>query len=456
MIKILQVKKVDATKGSIINSLLIYTIPLILSTLMQDMFNTIDMIVLARMADSAAYASVGSTSSITSLIVNTFFGLSVGVKIMLSRYYGAGNEIGAKKTVSTAVISSFVLGIIIAVVGIIFAPVFVSLTNTPAECVQGATLYIRLYVGVAPAIMVYNFGSAILRSLGDSQRPLYYIIFCGLLNVVLNVILCFVLEQKVAAVAIATAASHILGAILVLIRLTKLEGIGRIEFWKLEWDTTTFGKILRYGFPVALANSLFPIANLQIQTAVNSFGVSAMAGSAAATTIEKVPSAFASGFGASTVAFLGQNIGAQKPDRVRKSFFSCFTIGTLATGFVGVLLYLSADFWLSIIQPDDMLAVEYAKIKMFYILLFYFFGGITNILSGGLAAFGYTVLNSITSVVSVLGLRTLWMIFVYPRYETFHVLMACYLVSYIVRAALYIMFFLIVYKRYQKGKYSKV
>jgi Na+-driven multidrug efflux pump len=321
---------------------------------------------------------------------------------------------------------------------------------------EGATLYIRLYVGVAPAIMVYNFGAAILRSLGDSQRPLYYIIFCGLLNVVLNVILCFVLEQKVAAVAIATAASHILGAILVLIRLTRLDGIGKIEFRKLEWDTTTFGKILRYGFPVALANSLFPIANLQIQTAINSFGVSAMAGSAAATTIEKVPSAFAGGFGASTTAFIGQNIGAQKPDRVKKSFFSCFTIGTLLTGIVGVLLYLSSDFWLSIIQPNDLVAVEYAKIKMFYVLLFYGFGGVTNILAGGLSAFGYTVLNSITSVVSVLGLRTMWMVLIYPRYETFHVLMACYLASYIVRALLYAIFFTLVYKRYQKGKYSRI
>ena len=154
MIKLLHAKKIDATKGSIVRALIIYTIPIVLSTLIQDMFNTIDMLVLARMADSAAYASVGSTSSITSLIVNTFFGLSVGVKIMLSRYYGANDEIGAKKTVSTAVISSFLLGIIIAIIGVILAPVFVKMTNSPAECSEGATLYIRLYVGVAPAIMV--------------------------------------------------------------------------------------------------------------------------------------------------------------------------------------------------------------------------------------------------------------------------------------------------------------
>ena len=187
MLRLLRAPKIDATKGPLVKSMLVYALPIILSTIIQDLFNTIDLAVLARMGSLVAHASVGATSTITTLIVNSFFGLSTGVKIMLSRYYGAKDEESARKTVGTALISSFFIGVVIAVVGIIFAPMFLEFVNCPEECVSGATLYIRLYVAAAPAILVYNFGAAIIRSLGDSQRPLYYILICGLINIVLNV-----------------------------------------------------------------------------------------------------------------------------------------------------------------------------------------------------------------------------------------------------------------------------
>ena len=456
MLRLLRAPKIDATKGPIIKAMLIYALPIMLSTIVQDLFNTIDMIVLARMADSVAYASVGATSSITTLIVNSFFGLSTGVKIMLSRYYGAKDEENARKTVNTALRSSFLLGVVIAVLGVAFAPMFLNVVNCPEECIRGATLYIRLYVAAAPAILVYNFGAAIIRSFGDSQRPLYYILFCGVVNIVLNVILCLILPQKVMAVAIATVVSQILGAFLVVRRLCMLDGIGRLDLKNLSFSGPLFGKILRYGFPVALSSSLYPLANLQIQSALNSFGVSAIAGSTAAHTLEKIPSAVAGGFSATAIAFVGQNVGAEKPERVKKTIIHALWLATFIATVASLFLYFTADIWLAIIQPNDPMASDYAKIRMRYLLLFYGLMGLIRVCSGIIQAFGYTVLNTVASLTTVLGFRTVWMTFLYPHFPTFHVLMQCFTVSLIFRCAVYIVFFLAVYRRYKKGKYARI
>ena len=375
---------------------------------------------------------------------------------MLSRYYGAGDEENARKTVNTALISSFFIGVVIAVVGVIFAPMFLNVVNCPDECMNGATLYIRLYVAAAPAILVYNFGSAIIRSFGDSQRPLYYILFCGVVNIVLNVILCFVLPQKVLAVAIATVTSQILGAFLVVRRLCMLDGIGKLDIKRLSFSTSMFGKILRYGFPVALSSSLYPLANLQIQSALNSFGVSAISGSVSAHTLEKIPSAVAGGFSATSIAFVGQNVGADNPERVKKTIVHALWLATLIATAVSLFLYFTADIWLAILLPDDPIASDYAKIRMRYMLLFYGLMGLIHVCSGIIQAFGYTVLNTVASLTTVLGFRTVWMTFLYPHFPTFHVLMQCFTVSLIFRCVVYIVFFLAVYGRYKKGKYVRI
>jgi putative MATE family efflux protein len=436
--------------------MMIYALPIILSTIIQDLFNTIDLAVLARMGSLVAHASVGATSTITTLIVNSFFGLSTGVKIMLSRYYGAKDEESARKTVSTALISSFFLGVVIAIVGFIFAPTFLEFVNCPDECIYGATLYIRLYVAAAPAILIYNFGAAIIRSLGDSQRPLYYILICGVVNIVLNVILCIVLPQKVLAVAIATVVSQILGAVFAVTRITKLDGVGKIDLKKLSFSMPMFTKIIRYGFPVALSSALFPLANLQIQSALNSYGAAAISGSTASQSLDKFPLAVGSGFCATTIAFAGQNVGAGKPDRVKKTFIHSMWISTLLATASSLFLYFTSDVWLAILQPNDPMATEYAKIRMMYLLLFYGLMGPINVWSGALQAFGYTMLNTITSLTTVLGFRTVWMTWVYPLHPTFHVLMQCFTVSLFLRAAAYFVFYIVVYRRYKKGKYAKL
>lgn len=449
-------KSVDATKGPLLKLIIIYSIPLIISTLIQSLFNAVDIAVLGNMADTNAVAAVGATTSIIHLILHTFVGLSAGSKLILARQIGMKDPISIRKTANTSLISAVFIGVIVAVIGIIYTPDFLRLTNCPDECFDGAVLYAKIYLCAAPIILLYNFGSAIITSSGDTQRPLYYIMAGGALNVVLNIILCLILPQKVMAVAIATVASQLLGAILVIARLCKMEGDCRLVPKELRFSLSAFGKILRYGAPIAFSSALYPLANLQIQSAINSFGVAATAGSSAATTVESIPSAFVTSFGTTSAVFVGQNLGANKPERVKKSFFACLLLSVLSSAIIGGLLYLSGEFWLSIIVDKDVDAISFGMIRMFYILLFYFVAGANNALSNTIQSYGYTSFSAVVSAFGVLGFRIIWMRFVYPHFETFDNLMLCFLVSWLIVLVANSTALAVIMIRYRKGIYKKI
>ena len=448
--------RVDATQGSLFRLILIYSIPLICSALIQKLFNAVDVVVLGNMADSAAVASVGATTSIIHLIVNTFFGISAGTRVILSRQIGARDGNSVKQTVDTSLILATVLGALVAVVGFIFAPAFLQVTNCPADCIDGAALYIRLYLCAAPAILLYNFGSAILNAAGDTQRPLFYIIASGLLNVVLNVILCLILPQKVAAVAIATASAQILGAFLVCRRLCHMDGYGKVVLSKMRWHAQSFLQILRQGAPLALSHALFPLANLQIQSAVNSLDVSAMAGNSAATMIGEMVGAFTGCFATTTTTFMGQNLGAEKTDRVKKSLLYCLLMGVLVGTSLGVLAYFNGRFLLRMILPDDEVAIEYAMIRMLYVTLFFGIQAANGVLGHAIQAYGYPVYSTANSIFFVFCFRMIWMTFVYPLNPTYAFLMLCFTVSWILMMLFNIAGCVFLTLRYQKGKYKRI
>ena len=447
----LHAKRVDATQGSIIKQILIYSAPLILSTLIQTLFNLVDIAVLGNMADEQAVASVGATASIVALIVNSFIGLASGTKINLARQIGAKDEEQIKKTVDTSLITAVLLGAVIAILGNIFAPWFLEITKCPADCMSDAVLYIRIYISAAPIILLYNYGSAILTTSGDTQRPLYYILASGALNVVLNIILCLILPQKVAAVAIATAASQLLGATLVILRLRRADGPVKVVLSKLRMNFRAFIKIIRLGLPVSFTHALFPLGTLQIQAAVNSYGVSAIAGSSAATTIQNIVSSFSAPFGTAALTFVGQNIGARKPERVSRSFTHALWLAALIGGTVGVFFYVSGPFWLSLILGDNPSAIEFAMVRMKYVSLFYCIASINGVLSHTIQAFGYPFISTLNSIFSVLIFRIIWMAFVYPVLHTFSGLMFCFTVSWSINLLLNIIIFTVIKKRYNNG-----
>ncbi len=452
----LKTKNVDVTGGPLFKSIMLYSIPIMVGSLIQVLFNAADIAVLGNMADKVAVASVGVTSPIVNLIVNSFVGLSGGTNIILARYIGENNTQNIRKSVDTSMIASVFVGILLAIFGVAFAGPMLELIDCPEECFEGAKVYLDLYFMAIPAIMVYNFGSTIIRVNGDSQTPLYYLIACGLLNIVLNIALCFVLEQKVMAVAIATFASQVLGAILVVVRLTKLDDACRMCLNKFDFDWGILVKVFRFGIPCAFTSALYSISNLQIQSAMNAYGSDAIAGNTAATTLEGLVGSFTGAFAVASLAFVGQNIGAKNKVRVKNTIKLCLAIG-FGFGFVlGVGLYLFGKPVLSLLIPGEYEAIEYGMVRMKYVLLFYGIAALNSVLINTLQAFGCSFIPFCTSIVTVLLFRVFWMFFIYPLSVTIDNLYFCYTCSWTLALIAHTVTFIFVYGRYKKEKIQSV
>lgn len=452
-------KKVDATRGSIIKAIFTFSIPLILATIAQDLFTVADKAVLGQMAGSDALASVGATGAVTSLIINGAVGISSGTTIVLARFWGQKNEEKIRSTIDTALMTGVGLGVIVALLGFFLAPVFLTLTKCPKECFDGALLYIRIYLSAAPITLFYNYGASVLRTMGDTKRPLIYILAGGVVNVVLNVILCFILPQKVAAVAIATVASKLVSGLLVLRRLCCLEeDYARVVIRKMRFDFPSFSRIFRFGVPTAISNLVLPLGNLQISTAINSYGVAAIAGNSAAISVGAVASAFTTGFGAAISTFMGQNIGAKNRGRVRKVFWCGAAMNVLIAGSVGAFLYITGRIWLGMIVGFGQAAeINYGMMRLSYVCLTMFVNAINSSMGSAIQAFGYAGVRSISNVAFNLGFRVVWMQFIYPLNQTFGMVMQCFLVSWLLNMAFYAVLFTVVYTRYvKKGICKKV
>lgn len=444
-------KKVDATQGELPRLIIIYTIPLILTTILQNLFDIADKAVLGNMAGTTAVASIAATTTVTALIISGAVGLSTGTAIVLARFVGQKCEERIRKTIDTSVITSLSVGLLVAVAGVFLTPFFLNVTNCPDECYNGALIYMRIVIAATPVTLLYNYGAAILRTLGDSQRPLVYITVAGVVNVVLNIILCVILPQKVVAVAIATVTSKLISAILVFRRLCNLEDSARVDIKKMHFDFHSFICIFRFGIPASISQLVLPLGNLQIVTAINSYGANALAGHSAAISIETISYAFSGGFASAAMTFMGQNIGAGNVERVRKTFRLCLIYCTIITGTIGILTYLTGELWLGIIVGmSSTVAIKYGMVRLFYVALFMFINAISSILISSMKAFGYPMLTSITNIAINLGFRVIWMQFVYPIYPKFVTIMQCYTVAWILNLVFYVLFTSIVYRRYVK------
>lgn len=451
----LKARTIDATKGALLPAIIIYAIPLMISTLIQTLFNAVDLIVLRYTADGVAVASVGATSTITGLILNTFIGISGGSKVLLARFIGAKDSEDTKKTVNTSIITAFTVGMIAATIGLVFSKLFLRLTNCPEDCFDGAVIYLVIYFLASPAILIYNFGSGILQIAGDTQRPLLYMMLSGLTNVILNLILCLILPQKVAAVAIATLASQMVGAFLVLRRLTRIDGDCRIEIKRLHFSKSIFTRMLKLGLPMCIHHALFPLANLQIQSAINSFGSAATAGNTAAISVEGLVSSTSTAFSTAALTFIGQNLGASERQRVKKSFFECFTLATVCAFVFGVLAYIFGEFLFSF-YVDTQEAIDYAMVRAKYIIAFYFIAAMNGVFSSTLQAFGYSVFTSLNSIFAVFVFRMIWMNFIYPLFPVYECVFVCFFVSWFIMIAMNLIMTFTVFGKYKKGTLKRI
>ena len=453
---------VDIINSPIRPAIISYTLPIIFASLIQVLFNAADLAVLGwfdATPDSSAIGAVGATGSIIALLVNSAIGLSGGTNILLARSIGAGDITRSRKIVNTSLILALVGGILVGSIGIVSAKWFLTSTACPANCFDGALTYLYLYFAAAPAVLIYSFGAAIIRVSGDSQRPLYYMVFAGALNVVMNFILCLILENKVAAVGIATLASQLLGAILVIMHLLRVEGPCSLRIKELSFSFGEFKRIMATGLPGAFNGALYSISNLQIQSAINAFGSSAVAGNSASVQIEGLASSCTNAFGTAALTFVGQNIGANKSARIKSSIRTCIIMSVSITVSISMIALLLRVPLLKLFLPTDELAVRFAEVRMFSLFTLFWMAAINGILSSSIQAFGYPTFPMLNSIVTVLLFRVIWMNFIYTNLPTtddpvsnIFNLYSCYMVSWTLSLVACTAMFFLIYHRYKNGK----
>lgn len=452
--------KVDITGGPILKSIIIFVIPIVLGSLVQVAFNAADLIVVGNMGDEASVASVGAVSPIAALLVNSFIGFSVGINAVLARSLGQNDKNRAARVVCTSVIFSIALGAVLMISCFCFSEPLLRITNCSEECIEGAKIYMNIYALGIPAILLYNFAGAIIRSTGDTVRPFWYLVISGIVNVVFNVVLCLVLDNKVVAVAVATTASQVVGAVLTFVHLLRLEGFCKFDFKRISFSWQELSAIVKVGAPCAFNSALFSLSNIQMYSAINSYGTAATAGNAAAGNLETLIGSFTTGFNTATVPFVGQNVGAGKKERVKRSIMCCLLLSATISLISSVSLYSFGEHALALYLPDSPEGIEFGLSRMKYVLLFYAIASAYSIFVSALQAFGYSFIPMINSIITVLVFRVFWLELIYPRLDavkhTIDNVFMCYTISWTLSLIAHFTMFMIIYTRYRKGKVKSI
>lgn len=441
--------EMNMCEGPLAGKIILYAVPLMLSSILQLLFNAVDTIVVGRYCGSDALAAVGSTGSLVNLLMNVFIGLSVGTNVLVARYYGAGKEKDVSDTVHTAVLSSLICGVILAGMGVIFVKPLLVLMASPENVIDQSALYLKIYFLGMPVTLLYNFGSAILRAIGDTRRPLYYLVTAGILNVVLNLIFVIVFDMGVAGVALATIISQAVSAILVTKCLIGMEGACHLDVTKLSIKKNKFLEMLRYGLPAGIQGTLFSLSNVIIQSSINSFGSVVMAGNAAATNLEGFVYVSMNAFHHTALSFTSQNYGGGKYDRINKVLGWCLFLVTVVGGSLGTGFYLLGKPLLHI-YSNDAQVISYGILRMTYICLPYFLCGLMDTMVGSLRGLGYSVMPMIVSLLGACAFRILWIQTVFQERHTLEVLYLSYAISWFVTFAIHAVCYVVVRGRIGK------
>ena len=408
----------DMTTGAILPKLLKLSLPLMLSSVLQLLFNAADIIVVGNFASENSLAAVGSTAALINLMTNLFLGLSTGANVLASHYLGAGDDERVSKTVHTAIYLSIISGLILTAVGCIFADDLLALMQTPPNVLGLSALYLRIYFVGMTAMLIYNLGSSILRAKGDTKRPLRYLTFSGVINVILNLVFVILFKMDVAGVALATVISQCISAILIIRCLMRETDAFRFEFRKLRLDGATAGKMLKIGVPAGFQGVVFSLSNVVIQSSVNSFGDIVMAGSAAAASIEGFVWVSMNAFSQGALTFTSQNIGAGKYSRVNRIAVISCACAAVAGVVLGNLAYFFGTPLLSIYDPRPEV-IQAGLVRMSLVCVFYFTCGLMDCIVGSIRGMEYAVTPTIVSLLGACGLRILW-IFTGFQLEQFH------------------------------------
>lgn len=440
----------DMLHGPLLSNIIFYTIPIILTSWLQLLFNAADLVVVGQANGSNSLAAVGATGAITNLIVNLFIGLSVGAGVCVAHGLGSGDGQAVHRTIHTAIPAAAISGLFLTVVGVAFSETFLLWMDTPENILPLSTLYMQVYFGGMVFNMVYNFAASILRAAGDTKSPLIFLGLSGVINVILNLVFVLAFGMNVEGVALATVISQAISAILVVITLMRRTDACRLELKKMRFYGPQLQKMIRIGLPAGVQGSLFSISNVMIQSSINSFGDVVMSGNAAAGNIEGFVFTAMNAFHQTAVNFTGQNVGAGQYDRVKKILWTCLGC-VAATGVVlGLTLYGFGKPLLGIYISDSQEAIEYGMIRLAYICAVYFLCGLMDVSTGALRGMGASMVPMIISVLGVCGIRLLWIGTVFQEYHTTDCLYLSYGVSWVITFAAQFIAFWIVYKKQRK------
>ena len=436
----------DMIHGSLWNKILLFALPLAASSILQQLFNSVDTAVVGRFASSQALAAVGSNSSLISLMINLFLGVSLGSNVVIAHYIGQGSEKNIKAAVHTAMLVAVLCGFFVLLFGQVIARPVLLLMGTPEDVIDLAVLYLRIYLLGMPCIMLYDFGASILRSTGDSKRPLYALIAAGIINTILNLILVISFGMGVSGVAIATVISNMVSSGIVLYILLHEQDPIRVELKQLSIVPKELKKILMIGIPAGLQGMMFSIANVCIQSAINSFGSDAIAGSAAALNYEFFAYFVVNAFAQATVTFTSQNFGAGEPKRCRKIFHTAMVLSLVCCGLLSLVFVVWRNFFLQIYTTDPAVLL-YAKQRIVIATTLECLTSVYEISAGAMRGLGRSLTPALITFLGSCVLRLIWIATACKMVHEFWVLLIIYPISWVVTGLIMMIAYEIVKKR---------
>ena len=447
-------RRLDILEGDLLPNILLFTVPVILSSVLQLLFNAIDMIVVGKFSGSTSMAAVSSTSSLINLIINLFIGLSVGCSVTIARRIGRRDYDEISKAVHTTISLAFIAGIILTFVGILFSHKFLEMMNSPADVIDLSTTYLRFYFTGVLATMIYNFSSAILRAKGDTKRPLMALIIAGVLNALLNLFFVTVLKMDVAGVGLASSLSSYVSAVLVLLVLIKDEEATHLDIKHLYIDIPALKEIMKVGIPAGVQSTVFSISNVAIQSSVNEFGQIVMAGNGAASSIGDFVYNIMNAFYQSCLTFTSQNVGAGKTRRVGKILLTCIFLVTVVGLIFGNGAYYFGNYLIGI-YSDEPAVIEAGLTRLKIVCCPYFLCGIMDVFVGSLRGMGSSILPMFVSLMGACAFRLIFIATYFRSHHSIEVLYYSYPLSWIITALVHLLTFIIVYRRYLKKNEKK-
>ena len=431
--------QINMLEGPLGKKILLFTLPLAGSSILQQLFNSTDVAVVGRFSSSQALAAVGSNSPLINMLVLLFTGLSVGANVLIARYIGQNDREKVSEAVHTVITLSLICGFLLLILGQVIAAPLLRLMNTPDDVINLAATYLRIYFMGMPFVMLYNFGSAILRSVGDTSRPLYCLVISGIVNVLLNLFFVIVCDMSVAGVGISA------GLIMMFLIRNEDESI-RVNPKKLSFKKEHLIMILKIGAPAGIQGMVFSISNVFIQTAINGFGSQAVAGSSAELNFEYITYYIVCAFSQTAVTFTSQNYGALQFDRCKKVFRLCMLFSCIFTGCVSVIFMLGSGFFITFFTTDPTV-IKYAIIRMAIVMLLELMTGSYEISGGALRGIGHSLLPAILTIFGSVVFRIIWLFTVFKAFHTYDMLLMVYPVSWLITGTSVLIAYFIIRKR---------